>query len=159
MWAVVSGQIAIMFYFYPQLPDRVVIHFDAMGRANGWAAKSTLLVLNIGIQFFVAGLFHLFIYYFPKMPEELVNIPNKAYWFSAQRRSLTIKKLERYLLRIANLTILLTSGLFYLTIEANYYHTYKLGNLFWLLLGLYLAGMIFLTIEIMWFFFKVPKKF
>ncbi len=158
MWLIVAMETLFLITQYPLLPDRVAIHFDAMGKANGWASKKILIMVNLGTLFLIAGLFHLFIHFLPKIPEDLVNIPNKKFWFNPQNRFLTINKLNRYFLWVGNLTVLFLAGVFYLTIEANFYQTYQLGTIFWWLFGIYLASTIFLTVEIMIFFFKIPKQ-
>ena len=158
MWGLALAGIGTQVYFFPRLPERVAIHFNALGDATGWASKTTLLIIDIGVLLFMAALFQLMLYYLPKKPEELINIPHKDYWFSPEKRELTVKRVSRYLLWFSNLTLLFLVGLFYLTAEVNYYQTFRLGNLFWLLIGLYLAAIFFLTVELMLFFFKTPRK-
>jgi uncharacterized membrane protein len=37
----------LVWFFYPQLPDKIVIHFDLSGKANGFGPKTILLLLLI----------------------------------------------------------------------------------------------------------------
>ena len=105
MWGMAIACIGIQIYYLPLLPDRIAIHFNALGNANGWASKEMLLILSVSLLFFVAGLSQLMIYYLPKMPEDLINIPHKKYWLAPARRDLAVKKVNNYLLWVSNLTI------------------------------------------------------
>ncbi len=159
MWAMIAMYIVAHLYFYPALPERVAIHFNALGQPDGWAPKHVSLWVSVVLLLFLAATFQFLLFYFPKKPEDLINIPNKNYWLSAENRTFTIRKVRNYLNWIANLTVLFLCGVFYLTLEANYYQTFKLGKVFWILFGLYLLAFIFLTAEIMIFFFRTPRKF
>lgn len=147
----------VLIYYWPFLPEKVAIHFNALGEADNWTSKAGFLFLSIFILIFTSGLFQLIITNLPSFPKELVNIPNREYWFSGGRRNLTVKKVQNYLLWLATITNLFLVGLFYLIIQVNYYHASRLGNAFWVLFVVYLIAFIYLTAEMMIFFFRIPK--
>jgi uncharacterized membrane protein len=43
--AALVGAIALVWWRYPQLPSRLPTHWNAVGRADGWAAKNLVIVL------------------------------------------------------------------------------------------------------------------
>ena len=55
------------------LPERIPIHFDFRGTPDGWGARSTALILFVGIGF-VMGLMALISRY---LPMEQMNFPGK----------------------------------------------------------------------------------
>jgi len=44
-FSLVGGTAAIVAYYWPTLPERVVVHFDILGRPDGYGSKNTLLFL------------------------------------------------------------------------------------------------------------------
>ncbi len=76
---------------YPELPDQMVTHMDLGGRPDGYGSRD---------EFFLAfGLAVLVINIMPplvpllmrRLPESLVNLPNKEYWFAdAERKAKSI---------------------------------------------------------------------
>ena len=52
IWPLLILPIVYIIYVWGQLPDRIPIHFDLQGEANGWGSKYTIFLLplmNIGI--------------------------------------------------------------------------------------------------------------
>jgi len=157
MWTLTVVHFVVLIYYWPYLPEKVAIHFNALGEADNWTSKTGFLFLSMMVLIFTNGLFQVIITNLPSFPKELVNIPNRDYWFGEERREATVKKAINYLLWLANITCLFLVGLFYLIIQVNYYHASRLGNAFWILFVVYLIAFVFLTFEMMIFFFKVPK--
>ncbi len=77
-------------YFYPQLQERVAIHFDGAGHPNGWASKPAYA----GMQAFIAVVFALSFVGLPrllvKLPDNLWSLPNRDYWLAEERREATM---------------------------------------------------------------------
>lgn len=46
-WIAVALNVLTLFYYWPQLPDRVPQHFDARGSVNAWGSPGWLLILPI----------------------------------------------------------------------------------------------------------------
>ncbi|HEY1015398.1 MAG TPA: DUF1648 domain-containing protein [Herpetosiphonaceae bacterium] len=77
-------------YFYPKLPDTIASHYSARGYANAWATRPVFfigygLVLGLMLALF-AGLPPLF----GRMPDWMINLPNKDYWLAPERRAQTM---------------------------------------------------------------------
>ncbi len=85
--AVGIGQIGLT---YEGMPEQVVSHFDAMGRANGWSSKSSFAITMILLHMFLATLFGGIGSLLPKIPDSLINLPNRAWWLAPARRQETL---------------------------------------------------------------------
>jgi len=72
---------------YSALPETIVVHFDARGQPDGWSDKSAFFVqyslIVLGINLLMVGLLPFLI---RRVPESMVNLPQKEYWFSAPQR-------------------------------------------------------------------------
>jgi uncharacterized membrane protein len=81
---------------WSRLPDHIATHFAADGTPNGWSTRTGFLMPVIAILvlcgglFFVAGLFD-------RIPDRLINLPNKDYWLAPQRRADTFAALRDWL--------------------------------------------------------------
>ncbi|NOX87732.1 MAG: DUF1648 domain-containing protein [Calditrichaeota bacterium] len=159
LWIFVFVQLVLVWKYYPLLPEQMAIHFDALGRADSWASKAVFCGINLGLLVFVAGLFHLMTYLLPRLPEELINLPNKKYWLAPERKADTLKMMIHYLLMVGNLTMLFLFGLFYLVLQTNFYRTFRLGREFWFLFGLYLALVALKTIQLIIHFSRKHPDF
>lgn len=142
-----------------QLPERVASHFDAQGIADGWMSRSAFLGLGIGMQLGVSGLIILFAWAIPRLPDSLINIPNRHYWLDESRRSSTLRINQYMLLLIGGITAVLLIVIFQMTIIANLQPTPNLsGPAIWLTLGLYLVAVIGICGWMAWRFGRIPKE-
>ena len=71
---------------YSYLPERMATHFDMLGNPNGWSSKNSFFVTWYIMIFFVNGIFYLISKLIHKIPESMINIPNKRYWFETEER-------------------------------------------------------------------------
>ncbi|MEJ7595015.1 MAG: DUF1648 domain-containing protein [Planctomycetaceae bacterium] len=126
-------------WYWPQLPDRVATHWGIDGQPNDWMTRTgatlTLCGLQIGVPLFLVAVTTLA----SRLPDSMVNIPNREYWLHPDRRSATLAWMNRMLAWIAVLTSLFMIGIGLLTFIAN-----KTGGglhvgLFVTALGAYLA--------------------
>ncbi len=126
-------------WYWPQLPDRIATHWGIDGQPNDWmtrtAATLTLCGLQIGVPLFLVAVTWLAC----RMPDSMLNIPNREYWLQPDRRAVTLQWMKRMLAWIAVLTSLCMIGIGHLAFIAN-----KTGGglnvgLFWAVLGAYLA--------------------
>lgn len=77
-------------YFYPKLPATIASHYSARGAADGWASRPAFfggyaLILALMVAIF-AGLPPLV----GRLPDALINLPNKQYWLAPERRERTL---------------------------------------------------------------------
>lgn len=93
-------------YYNNLLPDRVALHFDFSGNPDRWDSKTLLLIINMIIYLGLGGLFLLMNWFSHKIPDFILNLPNKAFWLAPERREITFDKYSTYLLWFGVFTLL-----------------------------------------------------
>jgi uncharacterized membrane protein len=85
--AVAAGQ---LLHYYPRLPETIAVHFGPSGQADGWSAKTVFFPIYAAIEaaIVLAGLAMAFLG--EKVPPSLLNMPNRDYWLSSERRSASL---------------------------------------------------------------------
>jgi uncharacterized membrane protein len=77
-------------YYSPRLPEVLASHFAANGAVNGWQSKSAFFSVELAIVI-LAGVVGFGIpQILGALPVSLINLPNKEFWFSAERRDETL---------------------------------------------------------------------
>jgi serine/threonine-protein kinase len=100
-WLVLSALLGLgaaqLAHFLPRMPERIATHFGADGMPNGWMTRTGFVVFELGILSFMAtvivgsGLL-------ARRRPDLVNVPNKDYWFAPERRVAGAYRLLRHML-------------------------------------------------------------
>ena len=88
-----AAGVLVLAYHRQRLPDVVASHFGASGVANGWMPKDTHVLLAQGLFIFLTAMFWFMGWIMARIPAKWVNLPNKDYWFAAEREAET----RRYL--------------------------------------------------------------
>lgn len=77
-------------YYSPRLPEVMASHFAGNGAVNGWQSKPAFF----GVELVIVVLAAVVGFGIPRilgaMPVSLINLPNKEFWFSAERRDETL---------------------------------------------------------------------
>ena len=132
-------------YFYPLLPDRIAVHFNAAVTANGWGSKTGFFQMFGVVIVLIAILFGGFGLLIRLIPDALINLPNKDYWLAPERREETRDRIAGQLLIMGTMTMLLLDGVLFVSLKANLAPTpalpsewmwgmliaYALGNIIW----------------------------
>jgi hypothetical protein len=132
------------------LPQTVASHFGASGRANGWMSRDGyvlfMLCFALGVPLFMV----LTIGWLPRVMPRLINLPNRDYWLSGERRDEALDYLLEHAYRIGSLTLLFMLGVHLLVLDANEVRPPRLaGGLLALLLVLFLAALGIWTVALM----------
>ncbi len=106
-------------YYFPQLPERVAVHFNTAGRPDAWSAKTAFLAFYYIVTGTSVVLFLGLSYIMVLIPVKLINLPNKDYWLSDERREETLGFLCRYFLWFGSATILLLIDVFHQSMLVN----------------------------------------
>ena len=105
--------------YYPRLPDVVQSHFDGHGNPNGWQSKTVFFSFFIGITVLAS----LFSFGLPALlrsvPNQLLNVPNKEYWFSPERRAVSLDFISAWFAWHGCALFLLVSFVFEYAIQSN----------------------------------------
>jgi uncharacterized membrane protein len=127
-----AGVLAI---YLPMLPDRVATHFDGGGSANGWSSRADViasaaaLVAITAVIFLVAGLLM-------RVPDSMINIPNKSYWLAPGRRDRALAFMRDWLRWFVALTLALLVLTIGMGLQANLAAPVRLaGSWWWVLAG------------------------
>ncbi len=81
---------------YPQLPGVVASHFDGRGAANGWQTKAAFFGVLVGVSVLAAMIGFGVPWIISRLPPNLINLPNKAYWLAPEHRRETTEFLNAY---------------------------------------------------------------
>ncbi len=94
-----------------KFPERIALHFNAVGQPDAWAERSVallvLLVIGVGISFFIPCLFALL----RVLPARFLNIPHSGFWLAPARAAATHARLLRAGIWIAALNAAFFWGL------------------------------------------------
>lgn len=109
-----------LLYFYPLLPDRMAVHFNASGNADGWGTKDHFFLTIETLFSLLVVLFLALPLVLYRTPNSLINLPHKDYWLTPDRREHTIGRLVNQLLFVGAMTLLLMDGILYMCFQANF---------------------------------------
>jgi len=104
--------IAQIFFCYLLLPERVASHFGISGKPDGWSSKTSFIMAQSIITGIVAVLFPVIAFGLSKIPVSLINLPNKDYWLSPERKQASCAFFEGYFLWFGTATLLLLLDIF-----------------------------------------------
>src|SRR5665648_389193 len=88
----------------PMLSDKVVTHFGFSGKGDSWSSKESFFLMQILLALFIFLLMGGISLFLNKLPDSALNIPNKEYWLSLERRESTIEAFSFYLNIISSAT-------------------------------------------------------
>ncbi|RMD92385.1 MAG: DUF1648 domain-containing protein [Calditrichaeota bacterium] len=117
--------------YYPHLPQRMAVHFNAAGHANGWASKEGFVAIYLGTLLVLTAMFVGLARGLRKLPASLINLPNKVYWLAPERREATLTSLANWLQWMGIATLLFVMLIFHLTLMANLQPQPVLPRTFW----------------------------
>jgi len=106
-------------WYWTQLPDRVATHFNLAGTPDAWMNKNVATLTICGFQIALP----LFLLCVPeiatKLPAGCINIPNRRYWLSPERRDETFAVVRTCMAQIAVLVSVFFLAVNHLTYMAN----------------------------------------
>jgi uncharacterized membrane protein len=105
--------------YFPRLPDVVASHFDGAGRPNDWMSRTTFFLVYAGTMGLLVVVFLLLPRNLGSLPGSMVNLPNKKYWLTPERRERATRMLVERMLWFGSATLLFMLIVFQLAIEAN----------------------------------------
>ncbi|HQU85079.1 MAG TPA: DUF1648 domain-containing protein [Pyrinomonadaceae bacterium] len=122
-------------YYFPILPETVASHFDAKGIADSWMPKESFLIFELIIFVIVIGHFWLVPVLIEKMPDALINLPNKQYWLAPERRTETFSIFRNYFRWFSVGVLLLLLLINQQVYRANLMHQNLSATATWLIIG------------------------
>lgn len=86
-WAALAFNLGLAGLSYAKMPATVASHFGAAGTPNGWMPKEGLVAVHAASVVFLAFAMLVAGRAPESLPPERINLPNKAYWLSPERRA------------------------------------------------------------------------
>jgi uncharacterized membrane protein len=142
LFAIAAAMIEAL-YYYPYLPERMAVHFNAAGAADGWGDRRGFFI-SFGISYGLAAvLFGGMGLIIRGIPEKWINLPNKAYWLAPERKEQTYDTLTGHSFFLGALTLLLLDGALCLSMMANLGGPHTMpAEILWTMLALYAAAIV-----------------
>lgn len=142
----------------PLLPEKVATHFDTNGQPNDWMSRSTHLILMsvFGLSF---PLFVILVCRTARfLPGSAINIPNRAYWLSEERRQESTEYLFRHSIWLGCLGMAFITALHWVVVASNRRQPVELPGA-WIMCtaGVFLAGTA-LWVVCLYRRFRTPDK-
>jgi uncharacterized membrane protein len=81
---------------WAELPERMASHFGPTGAPNAWAGKAGFFVLFATISAFVVGMLLGVGWMVRVLPAGMINLPQRDYWLSPERRAQTVGHMARW---------------------------------------------------------------
>jgi uncharacterized membrane protein len=113
---------------YPGLPDRVPSHFGSSGMADAWMDKQTFAHVTIGLFLFISVLMIGTAMLLRHLPSDSINLPNREYWLSPERRDQTLSVVSGQMLWFGAAIQTFSVGVFHLVYGAAMMATPMLDN-------------------------------
>jgi uncharacterized membrane protein len=147
--------IAQIGYYYLILPETVASHFDAAGNPNGFMSKTIFVIFELFLLLFVAGQFMLIPSFIEKLPDSLINLPNKAFWLAKERRAETFATIRNYFEWFSVALLLVFIAVNQLVFRANINHENLSDKLALLTMGIFILFVLVWLISLVRKFRKV----
>jgi uncharacterized membrane protein len=137
------ASVAVSVYAYDQLPEKVPVHFDASGKANGWGPKSAATILPVCVMLFLAGVYAASIHI----------VKNKEYWEKRLRKPVSEQNFQKLVLNSMHTMdwVVLVIMVMFLTIQVESFlvATGKMKTLtgVWAFMAVLFAGVFYFLIQ------------
>jgi hypothetical protein len=122
-----------------RLPDRIAVHFNARGQADGWMTGAQAENFIIGFGIGVSALIMVSGAGVRLVPARAINIPKRDYWLAPEHRPEANEYLRQIFSWAACAMMLFSLGLQFVLVEANHRDPPELSNPHMLLLVIGLA--------------------
>jgi hypothetical protein len=115
-------------FYASRMPSVMASHFGFSGSPNGWQALSGFFIMEL----FVGALAGFLAFVFPRtlsaIPTSLINLPNKEYWLSADRRESTLAYFRVHFAWFGCALLAFVVAVMELTFRANLNTPHHLNN-------------------------------
>lgn len=134
-------------YYYTALPGQIASHFNAAGEADGWMSKNAFFIFEGVILLIILAEFTVLPFLIKKMPDSLINLPNKDFWLALDRRSETFAAIGEYFDWFSILLLSLFITVNHIVFRANIRGENLSSTAMWLILGAFFAFTIFWLVK------------
>jgi uncharacterized membrane protein len=117
---VVAAYLADLAWYYPQLPQRVPLHFNWAGLPDNWGTKQELLLWSLGTLALVVAVLAVAVVGTRYWPRHFVRFPRRDYWLAPERVEATREMLTDRIGWFSCATILLLTALLHSSLHAAF---------------------------------------
>ncbi len=142
-----------MTHYYPLLPERLAVHFGSSGEPDGWSSKGEFMVLFAAMEVFFVLFGVGLALALDRIPVAIINVRNKDYWFSPERRGESLEFLKNRILWIE------TATLGFLVALAQIIFRESLGDAPPRLSGDFWYVMIVVVVAVLWLGLQIVLRF
>ncbi len=101
------------------LPERVATHFSFSGQPNAWSSNLSNTLFFCAMFAFINLLFLSIPFLLRKLPVSLINMPNREYWLSPERRAESVLRVGMHMAEFGIGVNLFMMAVEYLSFLAN----------------------------------------
>ncbi len=154
----IVASLALPLFYYSRLPDTIATHFNFRNEADGWMSKNSFFIVEMAVAVLLSGMFFSIAYFVPKFPNSMINLPNKNYWLSAERREESMNVFQQFIYWLGSLTLgfltLISQEVFILNLQGRN----KISSSIWIYLFVFLAVLAFIIIKMVMHFNRTENK-
>ena len=151
----VAMGIAQIIYYYPQLQEKVIMHWNWSGEADSWGPKSFMAILQVFVLLLIAGIFWAGAVS-AEFPGYGRRLPNHKYWFAAERIDQTFKIIAKFYIKTGSAFLIMMILNFHTAIIENLGEKCILEYSAFDLCAIWIAYAAFQYIKTYLYFRKVP---
>ena len=146
-------------YYAPHMPERMASHFNSAGDPNGWSTRTVFFVLYGAMLNILFLAFRVLPSLFPRFSDNIINLPNKAYWLAPERRAATFFLIKERMVFLGNGVLIFFIATFQLVLMANLTDTRRMNaEVIWLVLACLLMFTMAWTFTFIRLFRMPPAK-
>jgi uncharacterized membrane protein len=130
--------LSLQLWYWPQLPERMAIHFDANGTPNDWMGKVPATLLSISLVTLLPMFFLSISQVIRWMPTSMINLPHREYWLAPERREESFRWMTGWMIWFTLFVLIFIIAINHLTFIANRDSQPLSAVGFWGMLGTFL---------------------
>jgi len=134
--------------YYAILPDPMASHFNGIGQPDNWMSKQGFFIFEGVILLILICEFTLVPRWIEKMPDSMMNLPNKSFWLAPERRAETFDTFRHFFEWFAVLLLTLFIAVNQLVFRANLRHENLEAVAIWSILAVFLLSVIIWLIKL-----------
>ncbi|HMQ03425.1 MAG TPA: DUF1648 domain-containing protein [Pyrinomonadaceae bacterium] len=149
--------VAQALFYYNGLPDLIASHFDAAGRPDAWMTKPGFFLFEFAFLSFLLVTFLSVPVLVGRLPVRLINLPNREFWFSEDKRKETLRTIRVSFEWFAALLLMMFIAVNQMVFEANIN-----GRTLWTA-GIWIILVVYLLVVLIWMIafvrrFRLPRN-
>ena len=128
------------------LPQEVPIHFDWNGDPDRFTSRAGFLWSMTGLVIGTTAFLLFFGWLTPKIPDSMINLPNKEYWLAPERRETSHRRIQLMLVWVGSLTTLLFSAIAFLSWLVGMQYLANISPWVWIVVAVYTVAIMYMCL-------------